>query len=74
MLPLPDDAALGRAFAFEQHLGQQEDLLVPPADPKPALLADPALAKVHAAVTRLRELAAELLREESRHGPEEALS
>ena len=63
MLPLPDDAALALAFELEQHLGRQEDLLVPPGDPPPELLASPALAKVHAAVARLRELAAELLRE-----------
>ena len=63
MLPLPDDAALGRAFALEQHLGQQEDLLVPPGDAPAALLGDAALAKVSAAITRLRELTAELLRE-----------
>jgi hypothetical protein len=69
MLPLPDDAALGRAVALEQHLGQQEDLLTPLADPPPGLLADPALAKVHAAVIRLRELAAELLREAGLAGP-----
>jgi nicotinamidase-related amidase len=72
MLPLPDDAALGRAFALELHLGQQEDLLVPLADPKPALLADAALAKVHAAVARLRELAAELLREAGLAAPASA--
>ena len=63
MLPLPDDAALARAFALEQHLGLQQDLLTPAGDPPGELLADPALAKVHAAVARLRELAAELLRE-----------
>ena len=69
MLPLPDDAALGRAFELEQHLGRQEDLLTPLADPPHQLLADPALAKVHTAVARLRELAAELLRESGLAGP-----
>jgi len=69
MLPLPDDAALARAFALEQHLGLQEDLLAALADPQPELLADPAFAKVYAAVTRLRELIAELLREAGLAGP-----
>ena len=63
LLPLADDEALVRAFALERHLASGEDLLAPPGSPPPALLADPALAKIHAAVARLRELAAELLRE-----------
>jgi len=63
MVPLPDDEALARAVALEQQLARQEDLLRLPGDPPPELVADPALAKAHAAVTRLRELAAELLRE-----------
>ena len=46
-----------------------ENLLVALGDPPRELLADPALAKVHAAVTRLRELAAELLREAGLEGP-----
>jgi nicotinamidase-related amidase len=62
-VPLPDDGALARAFALERHLAGQEDLLVPPGEPPAGLLVDPALAKAHAAVARLRELAAELLRE-----------
>jgi nicotinamidase-related amidase/aminoglycoside phosphotransferase (APT) family kinase protein len=63
MLPLPDDAALVRAFELERHLQRHEDLLRPPGDPAPELLGDPGLAKVSVAVARLRELAAELLRE-----------
>jgi nicotinamidase-related amidase len=63
MIPLPDDAALARAFALERHLASQEDLLAPLEEPPAGLLDDPAIAKAHAAIARLRELAAELLRE-----------
>jgi nicotinamidase-related amidase len=63
MLPLADDAALSRAVALDDHLSGQADLLAPPASPDVSLLADPAAARVHAAVSRLREFAAELLRE-----------
>lgn len=70
MVPLPDDDALARAFALELELSRQEDLLAPPA--RPAAVAqgtDLALAKVQAVVVRLRELAAELLREAGLSGP-----
>lgn len=63
MLPLPDDAALSRAVALDDHLVEQVDLLAPLGSPGVGLLADPAAARVYAAVSRLREFAAELLRE-----------
>jgi nicotinamidase-related amidase len=63
MLPLADDAALSRAVALDDHLTEQADLLAPLGSPDVSLLADPAAARVHAAVLRLREFAAELLRE-----------
>jgi hypothetical protein len=69
MVPLEDDQALARSFALERHLAGQEDLLLPLPDPPPGLLDDPALAKAYAAVARLRELGAELLREAGRSGP-----
>jgi nicotinamidase-related amidase len=69
LTPLPDDAALARAFAHESGLQQQEDLLAPPGEPPSAPPDDPALAKVAAAVHRLRVLAAELLREAGLPGP-----
>jgi nicotinamidase-related amidase len=69
MVPLEDDGALARAFALERHLAGQEDLLQPLPDPPPGLLDDPALAKAHAAVARLREAGAELLREAGLTGP-----
>jgi hypothetical protein len=62
MLPLADDAALSRAVALDDHLVEHADLLAPLGQPA-GLLADPAAAKVYAAVSRLREFAAELLRE-----------
>ena len=69
MAPLPDDQALRRAFALERRLMAQQDLLEPPGAPPAEVLSDPALAKVAAAVLRLRELAAELLREAGLTGP-----
>ena len=63
MLPLADDAALSRAVALDEHLLEQTNLLEPLAQPAAGLLADPATAKVYAAVSRLREFASELLRE-----------
>ena len=69
MVPLADDGALARAFALERHLADQEDLLRPAPEPPAELLADPALAKAHAAIARLRGLAAELLCEAGREGP-----
>jgi nicotinamidase-related amidase len=69
MVPLPDDRALARAFALERHLLRQEDLLAPLGAPSPEPLADPAIAKAYAAIERLRQLAAELLREAGLAGP-----
>jgi hypothetical protein len=63
LVPLPDDAALGRALALERHLLAQDDLLAPPLEPPAGLVDDPSLAKAHAAIARLRSLGAELLRE-----------
>ena len=63
LVPLPDDAALERAVAYDRLLLAQDDLLSPPGEPPAGLLDDPALAKAHAAVARLRALGAELLRE-----------
>jgi hypothetical protein len=61
MVPLEDDAALGRAVAWERDLLGQEDLLAPaPALAGPAA-GDPAIARIHAAIVRLRALAAELI-------------
>jgi hypothetical protein len=62
MLPLADDAALARAVALDDHLIEQAGLLAPLGQPAASLLAEPAAAKVYAAVSRLREFAAELLR------------
>src|SRR5262245_25861398 len=69
LLPIPDDAALVRGAALERHLAGQQDLLTPPGAPPAGLLEDRAAAKVHAAVQRLREFAAELLREAGLVGP-----
>ncbi|BDG05004.1 isochorismatase family protein [Anaeromyxobacter oryzae] len=69
MLPLADDLALARAVALDEHLLGQADLLAPPGQPAASLVADPAAAKVHAAVSRLREFASELLREAGLPGP-----
>jgi hypothetical protein len=63
LIPLPDDAALRRALALERHLLAADDLLAPTGEPPAALLDDPALAKSHTAISRLRALGAELLRE-----------
>jgi len=69
MAPLPDDAALGRALAMERVLVAQEDLLEPPPEGGEDALGDPALARVYAAVCRLRTLASELLREAGLSAP-----
>lgn len=63
MLPLADDTALSRAVALDEHLLGQADLLAPLGQPAAGLLADFAAARVYAAISRLREFAAELLRE-----------
>jgi hypothetical protein len=63
MLPLADDTALARAVALDEHLLGQTDLLAPLGQPAAGLLADLPAARVHAAISRLREFAAELLRE-----------
>jgi hypothetical protein len=72
MVPLPDDGALARAVEWDLTLLGQEDLLGPaPALPGP-LAADPALAKAHAAIARLRGLGASLLREAGLTSPASA--
>jgi len=63
MLPVADDAALSRSVALDEHLVEQTDLLAPVGQPAAGLLADPAAARVYAAISRLREFVAELLRE-----------
>jgi hypothetical protein len=68
MTPLPDDAGLARAHAYERWLLEQEDLLASPPLPD-SVRADAALARTHAAVGRLRELAADLLRDAGLTGP-----
>jgi len=69
MLPLADDTALSRAVTLDEHLVDQADLLAPLGEPPTGLLADPAAAKVHAAIARLREFATELLHEAGLAGP-----
>ena len=63
LVPLPDDAALARAAAWERWLQEGDDLCAPPRALPDAFLADAGLLKAHAAIARLRELAAALLRE-----------
>lgn len=63
MFPLADDTELSQAVALDTHLLAQTDLLAPLGQPAPALLGSPDAAKVYASVARLRELAAEILRE-----------
>jgi nicotinamidase-related amidase/aminoglycoside phosphotransferase (APT) family kinase protein len=63
LVPLSDDEALARALAWERLLGSQDDMLAAPPALAAALSTDTALAKAHAAIVRLRELAADLLRE-----------
>jgi nicotinamidase-related amidase len=60
-VPLPDEAALARALAWERLLLGQTDLAAPPPDLPEALAAAPGIAKAHAAIQALRELAASLL-------------
>jgi nicotinamidase-related amidase len=59
MLPLLDDAALGRALDYERLLLALPSLAAPPVLPDD-LAQDLALAKAHAAIARLRALAGEL--------------
>ena len=61
MVPLADDASVGRAVAWERELLGQEDLLAPVPAPPGAAAADPGIARAHAAVARLRALASSLL-------------
>ena len=63
MLPLGDDATLSRAVRLDDHLADQADLLGSLGELPADLVTDPAAAKVYAAVSRLREFAADLLRE-----------
>jgi nicotinamidase-related amidase len=63
MIPLESDESLARALALERHLVGQHDLASPLAPAPPALLQDPALARVWPAIAALRGLAKELLRE-----------
>ena len=69
LVPLEDDAALARAVEWERLLLAQEDLLGPPPVLPTALSAGAGIAKAHAAITRLRELSAHLLREAGLTGP-----
>jgi hypothetical protein len=63
LTPLPDDAALRRAAAWERRLLEPDDLLgAVPALPED-LAADPGIAKSHAAIEVLRAFGARLLRE-----------
>jgi hypothetical protein len=61
MLPLADDPASSRAVALDDHLAEQTDLFASLGEPAAGLLAEPAAARVYAAVSRLREFGAELL-------------
>jgi hypothetical protein len=69
LVSLEDDAALARAVEWERGLLSQEDLLGPVPPLPTALAVDPRLAKAHAAIARLRELGADLLREAGLPGP-----
>jgi hypothetical protein len=69
LVPLEDDAGLRRVVEWERRLQSPEDLLAPPPGLEPALAADAGIAKAHAAITRLRELAAHLLTEAGLTGP-----
>jgi nicotinamidase-related amidase len=69
LLPLPDDAALRRALAYEGFLHDADDLGAPPKPLAAEWASDVPLAKVHAAVARVRALVAELLREAGLAGP-----
>jgi nicotinamidase-related amidase len=68
MVPLPDDAALSRAIAWERRLLAQDDLLAPPPALPAELLGDPGIARAHAAISRLRRLGAALLSEAGLRG------
>jgi hypothetical protein len=61
--PLPDDAALARAFEWERLLQSHDDLLAPIGDLPAPLAADPGIARAHAAIAALRSFGAQLLRE-----------
>jgi hypothetical protein len=69
LTPIADDDALRCAAALERHLLEPDDLLQPLAEPAAELVADAALGKTYAAVSRLRELAADLLREAGLSAP-----
>ena len=68
MVPLSGDAALSRAIDWERRLVAQADLLGPPPA-LPAELADPGIARAHAAIVLLRRLGAALLAEAGLRGP-----
>ena len=63
LVPVPDDEALRRAVSWERLLLSQDDLLAPPPALSAVLAADLGVAKAHAAIVSLRQLAAEVLRE-----------
>jgi hypothetical protein len=67
--PLPDDASLRRAAAWDRLLGSQEDLLAPLPELPQELAADAAIARSHAAIATLRAFAGRLLRDAGLTGP-----
>jgi nicotinamidase-related amidase/aminoglycoside phosphotransferase (APT) family kinase protein len=67
--PLPDDAALVRAAAWDRLLQSQEDLLAPLPELPPELAADRAIATSHAAIVTLRAFGGRLLRDAGLEGP-----
>jgi nicotinamidase-related amidase len=63
LVPLADDAALARAVAWESLLLERDDLLAATPELPAELAADIGIAKAHAAIRVLRELAARILKE-----------
>jgi nicotinamidase-related amidase len=69
LVPLADDAALARAVAWERLLLAQDDLTAAPPELPGVLAADRGIAKAHAAIRILRELAARIQKEAGCPGP-----
>ena len=63
LTPLPGDAALERAVAWERLLQTQHNLVTPLPPLPEGLAADPGISKAHAAIRGLRGFGARLLRE-----------